>query len=824
MEKIVVSGTRLVGQTTGNEFIAWGTNFGGISLSGDVPVLIGATQSQFSTNFAPIHDVWVSNDPNYGWPYLMEQLDIMARFGLNAIRLTMGLGAMLNSPTQADKTQLYYLDKFITECGKRGIRLDITGVGIEDIFLYSWRQPNWLLTASESTYWTALATWWSAVAGVCVGRPEILFYDLVNEPFVAPSTATLQTGFDNVSTADIVLTASSPFLDLNNGGGVVQIGSEYIGFIFNNGANLQHITRGMFGTTRASHTAGDKVIAGYWHVGANAGSGGEAFNQYFVRDANGRTSLSIAQSWIANVTNAIRAVDAVTPISLGAYSGLNNPSNPLYWSQSLSGLDLYCMHIYPDEGTSWETLQNDWSPTNTGKPLIIEETYPLIGGANDTGYRYFLAESLNQANGYFTQWTLGTDYIGSQANNSADFGTVFAKINLNAYDQMRSFATENPPGASLLPDSDVKNQWQGTNFLTINKNLQTNYDSSLNNTLRYPGAATLPTRFVNGFGANTSKQLAIDCTTVRLNPGDVCTGATFYHLAQIDYEKIRLDCNADGKNQWTINGGQATAWQTLSFGTFDRNSISNAASLFGTIDAAKNLTPNADAQVVNVLMSTFTLGSRTVKDVTLWLYFGGGVAFDSSARYATPPDEFISIKLLTDGGLTTLGAWTLGSSQREGWYGFTYTGSITQTQIDGLTLEVKDNLLALFPSSFYRAYIEVGLVPDSTVVYSAEISNGSSPFTPRASVDYTADQNLAWRSVSVNQNLSQSVINNLRLNFNIPGSCHTLYPGVQLYSGFVKLNISRAQGVSPNAISSNDLVGIPAIGSQNQFIALEGIS
>jgi hypothetical protein len=125
---------------------------------------------------------------------------------------------------------------------------------------------------------------------------------------------------------------------------------------------------------------GDKREAGQWRSGVLFS--GFDFLQFVALDPAGRTREAIACAWIEQMTRAIRKHDRSTLITVGL----------LPWSQQwkhLSGflpgsvapkLDFLSVHIYPDPkkpGEEMECLRQ----FAVGKPVVIEETFPLNCGA-----------------------------------------------------------------------------------------------------------------------------------------------------------------------------------------------------------------------------------------------------------------------------------------------------------------------------------------------------------------------------------------------------------------------------------------------------------
>ncbi|EDY18210.1 conserved hypothetical protein-transmembrane region and signal peptide prediction [Chthoniobacter flavus Ellin428] len=124
---------------------------------------------------------------------------------------------------------------------------------------------------------------------------------------------------------------------------------------------------------------GGKREPGQWRSGSSLG--GYDFLQCIALDPAGRKREDIPVAWIRQMSAAIRPADAHALITVGS----------LPWSRQwhfLSGflpekiapeLDFLCVHIYPDAklpDEAMECLQH----FAVGKPVVIEETFPLSCG------------------------------------------------------------------------------------------------------------------------------------------------------------------------------------------------------------------------------------------------------------------------------------------------------------------------------------------------------------------------------------------------------------------------------------------------------------
>ena len=129
---------------------------------------------------------------------------------------------------------------------------------------------------------------------------------------------------------------------------------------------------------------------GKWYSGSNFG--GYDFLQFIALDQGKQPREQVARDWIATLSKAIRRQDQRHLITVGL----------LPWDAKwgyLSGflpekiapeLDFVCVHIYPEAGKVSEALAG-LKKFAVGKPLVIEETFPLSCSAQEL--TQFLLES-----------------------------------------------------------------------------------------------------------------------------------------------------------------------------------------------------------------------------------------------------------------------------------------------------------------------------------------------------------------------------------------------------------------------------------------------
>ncbi len=140
-----------------------------------------------------------------------------------------------------------------------------------------------------------------------------------------------------------------------------------------------------------------KRAPGDWLTGE---LGGFTYCQFISRDQAGRPRPEIARCWVAQLHAAIRKHDSKHLITVGL---LPNSLKDAPWEsgfvpQAIAGkLDFICVHLYPKSGQLQEDLKL-LRGFAAGKPVVIEETYPLSCTAPEL--RQFLEGSRKYAAGW----------------------------------------------------------------------------------------------------------------------------------------------------------------------------------------------------------------------------------------------------------------------------------------------------------------------------------------------------------------------------------------------------------------------------------------
>lgn len=127
----------------------------------------------------------------------------------------------------------------------------------------------------------------------------------------------------------------------------------------------------------------EPIVVGPAKEGEPRWVGGELGGFYFVQriseSSNGRTNIEIANGWSSKLTKAIRKHDARTLITVGAipWAQVWPSAKPLFYSPEVSvNFDFVSIHLYPGKGEVERALAT-LEVYDIGKPLVIEETFPL---------------------------------------------------------------------------------------------------------------------------------------------------------------------------------------------------------------------------------------------------------------------------------------------------------------------------------------------------------------------------------------------------------------------------------------------------------------
>ena len=128
---------------------------------------------------------------------------------------------------------------------------------------------------------------------------------------------------------------------------------------------------------------------------------GKHFVQYLATDQAGRDRWRIAKAWIERLVVAIRRHDDRHLITVGLVDwSLDRPglTSGLVPDKISERLDFLAVHLYPQPARLAEDLETLAAFARVGKPVVIEETFPLR--CSPTEFREFLDKSRVHAAGH----------------------------------------------------------------------------------------------------------------------------------------------------------------------------------------------------------------------------------------------------------------------------------------------------------------------------------------------------------------------------------------------------------------------------------------
>ena len=129
--------------------------------------------------------------------------------------------------------------------------------------------------------------------------------------------------------------------------------------------------------------------------------GGKHFVQFITLSAAGRPRHEIARKWISHLVAAIRKHDRRHLVTVGLVPwSLDRPGlTSGFIPEKVTGdLDFIAMHIYPESGKIDEAMETLKGFAAVGKPVVIEEIFPLKCSAKELGR--FIDESQKHATGW----------------------------------------------------------------------------------------------------------------------------------------------------------------------------------------------------------------------------------------------------------------------------------------------------------------------------------------------------------------------------------------------------------------------------------------
>lgn len=131
------------------------------------------------------------------------------------------------------------------------------------------------------------------------------------------------------------------------------------------------------------------------------GFGDKYFVQFISLDRAGRDRVEIAKAWIERLVRAIRQHDRRHLITVGLVPwSLDRPglTSGFVPDEIAPQLDFIAMHLYPEAGKLDEAMETLKGFTAVGKPVVIEEIFPLKCGVEELG------EFMKRSKGHAVGW------------------------------------------------------------------------------------------------------------------------------------------------------------------------------------------------------------------------------------------------------------------------------------------------------------------------------------------------------------------------------------------------------------------------------------
>ena len=164
------------------------------------------------------------------------------------------------------------------------------------------------------------------------------------------------------------------------------------------------------------------------------GFAGKHYVQFINKSLEGRGRVDVAKAWIEKLVNAIREKDEQGLITLGLVDwSLDRPglSSGFIPSQVAERLDFICVHIYPETGKSDEALEVLQAFAAVGKPVVIEEIFPMRCSSEELVA--FLDRSEAHSSGIFTF------FWGQTATGLKEEKSMAAAITAEGLDRISSY-------------------------------------------------------------------------------------------------------------------------------------------------------------------------------------------------------------------------------------------------------------------------------------------------------------------------------------------------------------------------------------------------
>jgi hypothetical protein len=112
---------------------------------------------------------------------------------------------------------------------------------------------------------------------------------------------------------------------------------------------------------------------------------GKHFVQFVSLDPGGRQRAEVARAWIESLVREVRTIDRHHLVTVGLVDwSLDRPglTSGFIPSRACQPLDFLAVHLYPEKGKGTESIETLKKFQELGKPVVVEETFPLkVGGS-----------------------------------------------------------------------------------------------------------------------------------------------------------------------------------------------------------------------------------------------------------------------------------------------------------------------------------------------------------------------------------------------------------------------------------------------------------
>src|SRR4029079_14321011 len=123
--------------------------------------------------------------------------------------------------------------------------------------------------------------------------------------------------------------------------------------------------------------------------------------QFITLEQRERPRPQIARTWVETLMKSIRRVDSRHLITVGLVDwSLDRPglTSGFVPAAVAPALDFLCVHLYPRAGKVDEAIGTLEGFAAAGKPVLIEETFPLMCGVKE--FQDFFKQSKKNATGW----------------------------------------------------------------------------------------------------------------------------------------------------------------------------------------------------------------------------------------------------------------------------------------------------------------------------------------------------------------------------------------------------------------------------------------